>query len=322
MIPTPSGPLALALAVALSLCLSPGLSPHAGANPLGSLAPVPACDGPPPRITPFGDAATTSTAAPVLGWRENLAFDGRGRMWVSSVLGDRVEAFDASGRRVATVRIASPGGVAVTPAGDVVVVTGALPTAPHSSIYAFDPDVADPTPRLVATLPAGKNGLAVDAAGNMYTTGTFAPTVTKVRPDGSVDADWSARAAVFGTNGIAIRGDTAVVSVTTSVDTVIHELPLGDPAAGRATVVTRLPDVPRGLDDLTVTDRAIYTVGWTGGEVLRLDRATGSACVLAAGIPAPTSVRVAEGFGAYGHTDLFVTSADGSIRHLATGRPA
>ena len=303
-----------ASAAALALALVTAAVPAAaGASPLGSLAPLTPCDGPAPRVATFGEAGT-----PVLGWRENLAFDGRGRMWVTSLLGDRVEAFDSTGHRVASVPVVAPGGVAVTPAGEVAVVTGASPTSTRSTIVAFDPDAADPIPRLVATVPAGKNGLAVDADGNMYTTGVLAPTVIKVRPDGSIDEEWSARAAIVGSNGIAIRDRTAFVTVTTSVDTAVHEVPLDDPAASRATALTRPPALPRGLDDLAVTDRAIYAVAFTGGEVLRIDRDSGAACVLAGGIPAPTSVRVAEGFGGFGPTDLFVTSADGSTRHIAT----
>lgn len=284
--------------------------PIAGASP-GSHAPLAMCDGPAPRVTGFGDAA-----APVLGWRENLVFDGRGHMWVSNVVAGEVVAYDAAGQRVASVRIDSPGGLAVTPSGEVVVVTGALVTAARSEIFAFDPD-DDPAPRLVATLPAGKNGLAVDPAGNMYTTGLFAPTVTKVRPDGTVDEAWSAAAAIGGTNGIAIRDGAAYLSATLAPDTVIYEMPLGNPAAARPHVHTRLPEVPRGLDDLAVTDDAIYAAGMTGGEIIRVDRWTGASCVVVGGIPGPTSVRVAEGFGGYGPGDLFVTAIDGGIRHVA-----
>ncbi|WP_010539775.1 SMP-30/gluconolactonase/LRE family protein [Dietzia alimentaria] len=280
----------------------------------GSLSPLPTCDGPAPRITPFGDAA-----APVLGWRENLVFDGRGRMWVSGMLANEVVAYDPGGRRVASVPIDSPGGLALTPEGEVVVVTGATPTATHSKIFAFDPDSARPAPRLVTTLAPGKNGLAVDAAGNMYTTGLFAPTITKVRADGTVDDAWSATAAVGGTNGIVIRDRTAYVTVTASVDTVVYEIPLSNPIAARPHVLTRLPALARGLDDLAVTDDALYLAGLTGGEILRVDRWTAAPCVLVGGIPGPTSVRVAEGFGGYGPGDLFVTSVDGSIRHVAIG---
>lgn len=306
--------LAAVLALAPAIALAPGGAAGAASHPLGSLAPLPACDGPAPRVTPFADAAT-----PVLGWRENLVFDGRGRMWVSEVLANQVVAYDPSGRRVASVPIESPGGVALTPGGEVVVVTGAMITAPHSRIYAFDPDATHPTARLVTTLPPGKNGLATDVDGNMYTTGLFAPTVTKVRPDGSVDEAWSAAAAIGGTNGIAIRDHTAYATVTTSVDTVIHEIHLNDPAAARPHLLTRLLDLPRGLDDLAATDDALYAAGLTGGEILRVDQRTGAACVLVGGIPGPTSVRAAEGFGGYGPGDLFVTSVDGSIRHVATG---
>ena len=284
----------------------------APAGPLGSLAPIGDCEGPAPRVTPFGDAAP-----PVLGWRENLVFDGRGRLWVSSVAANRVDAYDPQGRRVASVDVGSPGGLAVGPTGEVFVVTDAFPLSPTSTIWGFDPTAAQPVPRHVATLPGGRNGLAADAEGNLYTTAEAADRVLRVRPDGTVDHDWSARAAVHGTNGIAIRGGEAVVSVTFATDTVLHTVPLDRPEASRATVLTRLPELARGLDDLAITDTAVYVVGMTAGEILRVDRASGAACVLLSGLPGPTSVRVAEGFGPFGERDLFVTAVDGQIRHVA-----
>lgn len=303
---------ALTLALAMCAILGTTVGTSAAASPLGSLAPLPTCEGPAPQVTPFAESAP-----PVLGWHENLAFDGRGRMWVSSPLSNKVEGFDSSGRLIATVPIAFPSGVAVTPDGDVVVVTDPLITSPTSSIYAFDPDAPHPAPRLVATLPSGKNGLASDSEGNLYTTGILAPTVTKVRPDGSVDHEWSDQATVAGSNGIVVRDGAAFVTVSLAPDTAVHTLPLDDPGARRATVLTRLPDLPRGSDDLAVTENAIYTPGMTGGEILRTDRNTGETCVLVSGIPLPTSVQEAEGFGQYGTGDLFVTSIDGTIRHIA-----
>lgn len=298
-----------ALALTLGAAAAGGV---AAANPLGSLAPIGPCEGPAPSVAPFGDASL-----PVVGWRENLVFDGRGRLWVSSVLENRIDGYDAGGRRVASVEVGSPGGLAVGPGGDVFVVTDPLVVAPTSTIRSFDPDSPSPQARLVATLPGGKNGLAADAEGNLYATGENAASVTRVRPDGSVDEGWSARAAVHGTNGIGIHDGTAVVSVTFATDTVLHAIPLDRPEDARATVLTRLPDLARGLDDLAVTDHEIYVAGMTGGEILRVDRASGAACVLVTGIPGPTSVRVAEGFGAFGPRDLFVTSIDGTIRHVA-----
>lgn len=298
-----------ALALTLGAAAAGGV---AAANPLGSLAPIGPCEGPAPAVAPFGDASL-----PVVGWRENLVFDGRGRLWVSSVLENRIDGYDAGGRRVASVEVGSPGGLAVGPGGDVFVVTDPLVVAPTSTIRSFDPDSPSPQARLVATLPGGKNGLAADAEGNLYATGENAASVTRVRPDGSVDEGWSARAAVHGTNGIGIHDGTAVVSVTFATDTVLHAIPLDRPEDARATVLTRLPDLARGLDDLAVTDHDVYVAGMTGGEILRVDRASGAACVLVTGIPGPTSVRVAEGFGAFGPRDLFVTSIDGTIRHVA-----
>lgn len=297
------------------------LPPGSHAGSVGSLdtgsdlatmagTPVPACPDPAPRVTTFGD-----TPPPVLGWSENLAFDDLGRVWVAKTFLDRVDAHAPDGSVVDSVSVRAPGGIALGPDGRMHVAAGTGYLADRSDVVTFDPAVENPGARIEARLDGRMNGLAVDSDGNRYLTSLDQPQLTRVTADGEVDTGWSERAAIGVSNGIAIEGDTAYVSQSTS-RTVLHAVPLDRPEEATETVLTSPPAIPRGLDDLAVTPEALYVTSWTTGEIYRLDRATDEACVLISGIPRATSVVVADGFGDYGSRDLLVTSLHGPIRHV------
>ena len=283
---------------------------------LGSLGattePLPPCPGPAPHVTTFGAAPV-----PVLGWTENLALDGIGRVWVSRTFENRVDAYDPTGRVVASVPVRAPGGIALGPDGRMHVAagTGYLPYT--SDVVSFDPAAQNPVARVDARLDSRKNGLAVDAHGNRYLTGLDDRTLTRVTAGGVVDHAWGEAAGIGGANGITVVGDTAFVTQSTATHALLHTVPLDRPAESTATVLTGPPVPPRGLDDLAVTDEAVYVTSWTSGEVLRVDRVTGTTCSLVGGIPRATSVLVADGFGGFGEHDLLVTSLHGPVRHVA-----
>lgn len=296
---------------ALDVGSEPGFGAATSSDPTG--APIAACEGPAPRVTTFGD-----TPPPVLGWTENQAFDGQGRLWVSKTFLNRVDAYNGDGEVVASVDVRAPGGIALGPDGRMHVAAGTGYLADRSDLATFDPAAATPEARIEAGLDSRKNGLAVDGTGNRYLTGLDDAGLTKVRPDGTVDDEWSAAAAIGVANGIAIEGDTAYVSQSTS-RTVLLAVPLDRPEETTTTTLTAPPAAPRGLDDLAVTPHAIYVTSWTTGEVFRVNRDTGDACVLVGGIPRATSVVLADGFGPFGQGDLLVTSLHGPIRHVALG---
>lgn len=293
------------------LAAGPGLTAGSGlAASSDATGPIEPCPGPAPQVTTFGD-----TPVPVLGWSENLAFDDLGRVWVSKTFLDRVDAYAPDGRVVDSVAVRAPGGIALGPDGRMHVAAGTGYLADRSDVVTFDPAVDGPESRLEAELDSRKNGLAVDADGNRYLTSLDADTLTKVTPGGRVDEEWSARAAIGVSNGIAIEGDTAYVTQSTS-RTVLLAVPLDEPEATTATVLTAPPAVPRGLDDLAVTDDGFYVTSWTTGEVFHVERGTGEACVAVSGIPRATAVVVADGFGDFGERDLLVTSLHGPVRHV------
>ena len=273
--------------------------------------PIPPCPGPAPRVSTFDDASV-----PVVGWTENLALDGHGRLWVSKTFLDRVDAYAPDGRVVASVAVRAPGGIALGPDGRMHVAAGTGYLADRSDVVTFDPAAERPEARIEARLGARMNGLAVDADGNRYLTSLETDRLIRVTAAGEVDAGWSQRAAIGVSNGIAISGDTAYVTQSTS-RTVVLEVPLSRPEATTTTrELTTPPEIPRGLDDLAVTPESLYVTSWTSGEVFRLDRATGEACVLVSGIPRATAVVVADGFGDFDERDLLVTSLHGPIRHV------
>ncbi|GLB65176.1 hypothetical protein NCCP2495_30560 [Dietzia sp. NCCP-2495] len=282
-----------------------------GASSDSAGAPIGACEGPAPHVTTFG-----ATPPPVLGWTENMAFDAAGRLWVSKTFLDRVDAYDDDGEVIASVDVRAPGGIALGPDGRMHVAAGTGYLADRSDLITFDPAAEQPEARVEARLGSRKNGLAVDADGNRYLTGLQDTTLTKVGPDGEVDREWSQAAAIGVSNGIAIDGDTAYVTQPTD-RAVVHAVPLDRPGEWTTTELTAPPTTPRGLDDLDITAEALYVTSWSSGEVYRIDRASGEACVLVGGIPRATSVLVADGFGDFGSGDLLVTSLHGPIRHVA-----
>ncbi|WKU48205.1 hypothetical protein Q3V23_31405 [Streptomyces sp. VNUA116] len=258
---------------------------------------------------------------PLLDWRENLEFDGRGTLWVSHVTQHRVEGYAPDGTLRASFPLSGPGGIRRGPDGMMYVNYGVNPLTPHGGIVRFDPTAAAPRPEKVVDGLSGINGLAVDAEGNLYVSRELATGVLKIRPDGTKDEEWTRGANVFGTNGLEIVGDQLYASVLIDTSSRIVRIPLTDPA--RHTTVTRLSSTlldGKFLDDLTEFRGDLVVASFRDGELIRVDPATGRSCTLVTGLRMPTSVRIPRGFGAHdtGHT-LFVTEASGRIVRVTVG---
>ncbi|WP_157868501.1 SMP-30/gluconolactonase/LRE family protein [Streptomyces caatingaensis] len=256
---------------------------------------------------------------PLADWRENLEFDGRGMLWVSHATKNRVEGYAPDGTLRTTVPVSGPGGIRRGPDGRMYVNYGVAPLARDGGVVAFDPAAARPRPEKVVTGTPGINGLAIDGAGNFYLTRELATGILKIRPDGSRDEEWTRRAAVFGTNGLASAGDRLYASVLVDLTSSVVSIPLRDPA--RWTTVARLSPNPldaKVLDDLTVLDDGdLVVASFARGELLRVTPSTGRSCTLATGLHMPTSVRAPRGFGSYDpHHDLFVTEASGRVARV------
>ncbi|AJT69098.1 hypothetical protein T261_7500 [Streptomyces lydicus] len=260
---------------------------------------------------------------PLLDWRENLEFDGRGTLWVSHVTKHRVEGYAPDGALKTTFPVNGPGGIRRGPDGLMYVNSGVNPLTSGlgSGILRFDPTAAHPKPEKVADGIPGINGLAIDSAGNFYVSRELATGVLKIRPDGTKDEQWTRAASVFGTNGLEIVGDQLYASVITSTSSPVVRIPLNDPA--RHTTVTELSPNPldaKVLDDLTSFRGGLVVAGFRDGELIRVDPKSGRSCVLATGLHMPTSVRVPRGFGDHDpRRELFVVEASGRIVKVTVG---
>ncbi len=166
-------------------------------------------------------------------------------------------------------------------------------------IYRFDPDAAQPKPRIYTRGLGFPNGLAFDAQGNAYVGDTW-QGVLKVLPDGQVDRRWSARAprnlaptaTVNGSsmNGVAVDGDTLYVTMTTSLTGRVLKVPLAHPDRVAVGVDVTAP-LPGIVDDLAVVAPGRLAVATTTGQLIIADTATRRSCVVQLGQPA-TSVAV------------------------------
>ncbi|MEV4738725.1 hypothetical protein [Streptomyces sp. NPDC049555] len=259
---------------------------------------------------------------PVLDWRENLEFDGRGTLWVSHSGKGRVEGYGPDGRLRASLPVAGPGALRRGSDGMMYVNYGVHPLAGDGGILRFDPTAAQPRPQKVVGGLHGINGLAIDGDGNFYLSRELATGILKIRPDGSRDDDWTRRAGVFGTNGLEIVGDQLYASVLADATSRVVRIPLAAPE--RHSVVARLSDGllhTRLLDDLTAFhDGSLVVASFRYGRLVEVDPATGRSCTLVDGLHMPTSVRVPRGFGgADPQRELFVSEASGRIVKITVG---
>lgn len=301
---------ALGAAVLIAVAASPS-APAASAGPLTQAA----CPGPPAQVSVF-----VPGTVPLLDWRENLAFDGLGAMWVSNLGWNgregRLEKYDPAGTLISTLPLKVPVGVARGPDG-LIYVSGTWNGV--EGVFRFDPSAENPVPEKFTDGLPGANGMTFDNDGNLYISDFQRTGITKIRPDGTPDIDWTERADVPSPNGLAVVDDVLYANVTLDLSAPIERVPLADPGAhAPMTYLSPPPMVPKGLDDLAAgPGRALYVAAYSSGELLRVDRETGEACVLASGLGEPTSVRFPRAFGSFHPTrDLFITEVSGNIRHV------
>lgn len=276
-------------------------------------------------LNPCPERATVEVfrkgGVPLLDWRENLEFDGRGTLWVAHIAKHRVEGYAPDGTLRTSFPVSGPGGIRRGPDGMMYVNFGVNPLRPAGGIMRFDPTAATPKPEKVVDGITGINGLAIDAEGNFYVSRELATGVLKIRPDGTRDEEWTRKASVFGTNGVEIVGDQLYASVITDTRSPVVRIPLKDPA--HHTAVTELSSGILGaklLDDLTSFGGDLVVASFRDGELIRVDPETGRSCVLVNGLRMPSSVRVARAFGDNDpRRTLFVVEASGRILKVTVG---
>ncbi|SUD47869.1 Gluconolactonase [Nocardia otitidiscaviarum] len=285
-----------------------------------ALAAVVAIAPAPASAEPGGCTAVTTTALPlripVLDWAESIGVDDRGNVWVGRMYRNVVERYNPSGELTATVPVAFPGAIAFGPDGLLYVNTG---NAPFSAItrtggvVRLDPTAAAPRPEPFVSGLGMANGADFDAAGNLYVGDTTAGVV-RIRPDGTVDADWTARAPKtvsengLAVNGITVQGDSVFVTLMGSPAARVLRVPIADP--GHPTVAADLAAAPFTApalpDDLTVGPDGRLYVATTSGHLVRVDSETHATCTVLAGEP---MTAVAAGPG----RDLLVSTESGTV---------
>ncbi|MEV6134634.1 hypothetical protein AB0L63_00895 [Nocardia sp. NPDC051990] len=256
-------------------------------------------------------AATVATAAvPVLDWSENLGYDAQGNLWVSRLYRNEVQRYDSAGRVTATVPVEFPGAIRLGPDGLLYVVFGDSPTSVvrPGGVVRFDPD--DPRPAVFAAGFTMPNGAAFDAQGNLYVASTLG--VIRIRPDGSVDADWTARAKFTGANGIVVRDDSVYLSMNGNPLGRIVRFPIDDP--GRVAVLADLtvaPGIPDFADDFVIDDAGVLYVTTLTGQLVRVDPGTNTACAVLTGEPMTSVVAVP------GRSDELIAGTEsGTLRRI------
>lgn len=287
-----------------------------------------------PAAAPLSQPACAGALAPALvaQWEsqlENLAFAADGTLFASDIGGDRLLRVRADGAVDVVASVPGMHGLALGPDG--LLYAGA--SGNGAEVWRLT-SLSPLSREVVASGLEAANGLAFDGAGNLFASsplGASPPYLVRVPrlPEGGFGA-WEAWGDEYGTNGLWTEpgGATLLSAVTADQSSPIVRVSATDPADveivaelsfGALTLQpgAHLPSgdasalAPKGLDDLTLAPSGeIYAAAHVSGELLRVDPATGAACVLASGFEEPTSVRLAPAGSAWAGM-LLVTDMGG-----------
>jgi sugar lactone lactonase YvrE len=222
---------------------------------LAILAPLRASARPPasPFLADFGPSLTQACPFP-----EGIAVDPLGRVYASSFAfapTANVCVLDRAGRLVRTLPI--PAGAAGTaallgmrfvPGQGLYVTDFADGTAPHGRLLRL---AGDGGVTVIADGFAAPNAIAVDRAGRLYVSDSFAGTITRVNPDGSGQMTWASDPRLttagqppFGANGLAFDRAGRHLYVANTGDSAVLRIPVNpDGSAGALELFARGADL-------------------------------------------------------------------------------
>ncbi|WP_054811835.1 SMP-30/gluconolactonase/LRE family protein [Nocardia arizonensis] len=233
---------------------------------------------------------------PILDWSENVGYDARGDLWVARIYRNEVQRYDRTGALTASVPVEFPGAVRLGPDGLMYVVYGDTPVSAvrPGGVVRFDPAAPAPAPEVfVAGLASMPNGAAFGDDGALYVAAGNAGVI-RVRPDGTVDPEWSARAAVPGANGIAIRDGVVYLTANSAPLGRVLSFPVDAPERRTvlADLTSRVPGAPDFADDLIIDSAGYLYVTTLSGTLVRVDSRGGAVCTLLTGEPMTSVVAV------------------------------
>jgi sugar lactone lactonase YvrE len=220
---------------------------------------------------------------PFEDWSENVGYDAQGNLWVSRIQENLVQRYNNAGALTATVPVTAPGAIRLGPDGLMYVVYGdsALSVINGGGVVRFDPTAAAPTPEVFASgLSNLPNGAAFDTDGSLYVAASFAGII-RIRPDGTVDSNWSARAAILGADGIAIQDHTIYMTADLPPGQVIS-FPIADPQSRTilADVISIARPIPDFTDDMLIDPSGILYVATLSGQLVRIDPHAPTPCTV------------------------------------------
>ncbi|AKU15302.1 SMP-30/gluconolactonase/LRE family protein [Luteipulveratus mongoliensis] len=297
-------PLATALAITAGLGL---------AVPSAASAAEPACP-----------TWSKSTVASGLGVLENLAFDGRGGLLLSSQTllgpGGAIKRVSAGGASTTAVsNVTGPGGIVVD-GRTAYFATGNSASSgvlglKDGTIQALDLDTG--AVRTTASGLTQPNGLERLPDGTFVVSRDLglSTTMTRVAPSGELS---TYAPSISSTNGLAYDASRhrLYVASTFNPTTTISGVDVRRPDA--PPTVATLPGIGplNSADDLTVgADGQVYVALNLAGKIVRVDPDTGTSCTIASGLPTSSSVAFGSGPG-WDAGSLYVTSFLGTVTRL------
>ncbi|MCA1833243.1 MAG: SMP-30/gluconolactonase/LRE family protein [Actinomycetota bacterium] len=292
--------------------------------------------------------AGTETLAPTV-WKsvgdvlENLLF-ADGSIWISDSTAGKIRRFDHAGNEGTGLAVASPGGLAEAPDGTIFGGAGdglpnALTRAHLSKVIRFSPT----NPAGYTTVGEGfnmVNGLTLSPGGDLYFSNDVDYGLMMIPSATTTPGTPAELAHIWGTNGLVIdpAGQNLYANITFDQRSPIERIPLAAPGTHATVaqlslgVVSLEPNVygspdtdapllgVKGLDDIT-RDAAgnLYPVANGTGELLRVNPATGAACLITGGLQNPSSVRIAPEGSAFSDLnpatlDFYITEFSGNVR--------
>lgn len=266
---------------------------------------------------------SVTTVASGFGMLENLAFDGKGSMYLSetSPAGPgSIRRLTPDGvRSVAVTDVISPGGL-VADGGTLYFTTGNALVAGLFDSHDGTVDTLDLSTGTRSTYAGGltmPNGLARTENGDLLATRNLGVTtgLTQV-PAEAPHSPIVVRTDLGTANGIAIDGSTVYVANTFDPDLAVSVLDASDLTATARTITVDGFGPITASDDMTVgPDGSIYLAQNLAGRVLRIDPVSGAACVVGSGMPLTSSVET--GGPGWDRDALYATSFDGTVRKLS-----